>query len=61
MIDPYFQDKINLDTMYSIVKSPIYVGDYHLGGLAIGFEKKPSWWHRFWMRVCLGWIWKDRH
>lgn len=28
-------------------------------GLKFGIEKKPSAWHRFWVRVLLGWQWED--
>lgn len=44
------------------VATPIYAGGYQLGGpngLQINIQRKPSSWHRFWMRVCLGWVWVD--
>jgi len=28
-------------------------------GLKFGIEKKPSAWHRFWVRVILGWQWEE--
>lgn len=39
-----------------------YAGGYQLGGvygLRVNLCRKPSWWHRFWMRACLGWEWVD--
>lgn len=41
---------------------PTYVGYYLLGGrfgLRISFEKKPCWFHRKMMYLCLGWEWGD--
>lgn len=41
---------------------PKYVGKYCIGGeygLHISLEKKPNWWHRFWMRVCFDIRWED--
>ena len=42
--------------------SKTYVGRYCLGGttgFCIAFEKKPNWFHRTMMKVCLGWEWTD--
>jgi hypothetical protein len=42
---------------------PNYAGMYCLGGkngFCISFEKKPNWFHRTMMKVCLGWEWKDK-
>jgi hypothetical protein len=39
-----------------------YAGSYCLGGktgVCIWFEKKPNWFHRTMMKVCLGWEWID--
>jgi hypothetical protein len=39
-----------------------YIGCYCLGGktgMCISFEKKPNWFHRTMMKVCLGWEWTD--
>jgi hypothetical protein len=39
-----------------------YVGCYCLGGksgMCISFEKKPNFFHRTMMKVCLGWEWTD--
>lgn len=39
-----------------------FIGGYQVGGptgLRVNFRTKPSRWHRFWMRVCLGWTWVD--
>ena len=40
---------------------PKYVGRYCLGrkALCIAFEKKPNWFHRTMMKVCLGWKWEN--
>lgn len=41
---------------------PKYVGMYCLGdkaSLCILFEKKPNWFHRKMMKMCLGWKWTD--
>jgi len=40
---------------------PKYVGYYYFGdkALCIAFEKKPNWFHRTMMKVCLGWKWED--
>jgi hypothetical protein len=40
-----------------------YIGMYCLGGkngFCISFEKKPNWFHRTMMKVCLGWEWNDK-
>lgn len=36
-----------------------YAGCYTLGGVGIYFEKKPCWFHRQMMKLCLGFEWKD--
>lgn len=41
---------------------PKYVGGYQFGGkfgLRIMFQKKPNWFHRTMMKLCLGWEWID--
>ena len=40
---------------------PKYVGYYYLGhkALCIAFVKKPNWFHRTMMKVCLGWKWEN--
>ena len=40
---------------------PKYVGRYCLGdkALCIAFVKKPNWFHRTMMKVCLGWKWEN--
>ena len=40
-----------------------HVGYYCLGGkmgFCVAFEKKPNWFHRTMMKVCLGWKWEDK-
>jgi hypothetical protein len=54
---PNFIDA-NPNKLYAILITK-YVGSYNFGGLGISLTKRPSRWHQFWMRVCLGWIWKD--
>ena len=40
------------------------VGGYRINqgsyGIMFNFTVKPSAWHRFWCRMCLGWVWEDR-
>jgi hypothetical protein len=39
-----------------------YVGKYCIGGyggVCISFTKKPNFFHRTMMKVCLGWEWTD--
>ena len=37
-----------------------YVGFYRLGSMTIGLDKKPNWFHRFFMKICFGWTWEDQ-
>ena len=49
-------------TEYVFYTPPKYVGAYRIGGtggLHINFTKKPNWFHRYMMRMCLGWEWVD--
>lgn len=46
-------------TTYILLPQPQYAGGYSVGGLTISLTTKPSRWHRFWVRVCLGWEWRD--
>jgi hypothetical protein len=46
-----------------VITVPNYAGMYCLGGkngFCISFEKKPNFFHRTMMKVCLGWEWKDK-
>ena len=48
--------------MYTFLNIPKYVGYYRIGGeleLRIYFSKKPKWFHRKMMHICLGWEWID--
>lgn len=42
---------------------PQPVGHYRISGygcsICFHLAPKPCWWHRFWCRVFLGWIWED--
>jgi hypothetical protein len=41
---------------------PKYSGCYRIGGnygLSISIVKKPNWFHRKMMALCLGWEWID--
>ena len=38
---------------------PRVQGRYVLGSHSIRLYRKPSAWHRFWMRALLGWEWND--
>jgi len=59
---------VTVHTMGSGIEPPrlarqvTFAGGYQLGGpmgLQVNLRHKPSWWHRFWMRVCLGLTWVD--
>ena len=45
---------------FSIIK---YAGCYRIGDDGVGacfyLEKKPRWFHRKMMKLCLGWEWRD--
>ena len=48
-----------------VVTVPKIVGGYRVtpnheyGLVFFTFTKKPSWWHRMWCRLLLGWRWVD--
>ena len=47
---------------YTFHALPKYVGYYRIGGdygLRVSFTKKPIWFHRTMMKLCLGWEWTD--
>ena len=47
---------------YSFHILPKYSGSYRIGenyGLCISIVKKPNWFHRKMMALCLGWEWID--
>jgi hypothetical protein len=47
---------------YTFHAFPKYVGYYRIGGdhgLCISMVKKPIWFHRTMMKLCLGWEWTD--
>ena len=47
---------------FTFIPSKTFVGRYCLGGdtkFCIAFEKKPNWFHRTMMKVCLGWKWEN--
>ena len=53
---------INTDKKYTFYTPPKYVGYYQIGGdygLRVAFTKKPIWFHRTMMKLCLGWEWSD--
>lgn len=52
---------IEQPSSFVFIPSKTYVGHYCLGNkaLCIAFEKKPNWFHRTMMKVCLGWKWID--
>ena len=57
-----YADNVVQNNASFVFKPSKYVGCYCLGGkngFCISFEKKPNWFHRTMMRVCLGWIWTD--
>jgi hypothetical protein len=58
----YSFENYNFDEKYKFGILPKYVGSYRIGenyGLSISFEKKPNWFHRKMMKLCLGWEWRD--
>jgi hypothetical protein len=62
-VSEYADDVVQNNTSMRIFTIPNYVGAYCLGGkngFCISFEKKPNWFHRTMMKVCLGWEWKDK-
>ena len=47
---------------YSFAVLPKYSGSYKIGGdygLSISILKKPNWFHRKMVALCLGWEWQD--
>ncbi len=61
--DINFNSIIEQPPSLHVVTVPNYVGCYCLGGkngFCIAFEKKPNWFHRTMMKMCLGWEWKDK-
>jgi hypothetical protein len=61
-VSEYADNVVQNNASMCIYALPNYVGAYCLGGkngFCISFEKKPNWFHRTMMRVCLGWIWTD--
>jgi hypothetical protein len=53
----------NMDSrICSFYVPPKPSGFYRIGGnhgLSISFVKKPNWFHRKMMALCLGWEWQD--
>ena len=40
--------------------APPHVGGYAVNGFVfLRMVRRPSWWHRWWTRVLLGWAWVD--
>ena len=63
-VSEYADDVVQNNASMCISAMPNYAGMYCLGGdknvFCISFEKKPNWFHRTMMKVCLGWEWKDK-
>ena len=62
-VSEYADNVVQNNASMRIFTMPNYVGAYCLGGkngFCISFEKKPNWFHRTMMKVCLGWEWKDK-
>lgn len=49
----------NNSLAFKSITFPQYKGGYYLESYGIMFEKKPKCFHRFFMRVLLGFKWKD--
>lgn len=48
--------------MYAFLENPIYAGFYRIGGekgFCVMIPKKPNWFHRKMVYICLGWKWID--
>jgi hypothetical protein len=62
-VSEYADDVVQNNALMRIFTIPKYVGMYCLGGgknvFCISFEKKPNWFHRTMMKVCLGWEWEN--
>lgn len=46
------------------IKMPVNAGGYNISGkstpsIKFMFEKKPNWFHRFFTRLFLGWVWEN--
>lgn len=57
---PYLVDTSNQTYHFAVL--PKYSGSYRIGGnygLSISIVKKPNWFHRKMMALCLGWEWLD--
>jgi hypothetical protein len=62
-VSEYADDVVQNNASMRIFTVHNYIGMYCLGGkngFCISFEKKPNWFHRTMMKVCLGWEWKDK-
>jgi hypothetical protein len=63
-VSEYADDVVQNNTSMRIFTIPKHAGMYCLGGdknvFCISFEKKPNWFHRTMMKVCLGWKWEDK-
>ena len=47
---------------HNLFGHPKYVGGYQIGGpfgLRVNMTKKPNWFQRKMMALCLGWEWVD--
>ena len=63
LYDIDFNSTIEQPPSLHVVTVPNHIGYYCLGGnigFCIAFAKKPNWFHRTMMKVCLGWEWKDK-
>lgn len=63
LYDVNFNDPIEIPPSMQVVTVLKYVGMYCLGGkngFCVAFEKKPNWFHRTMMKVCLGWTWINK-
>lgn len=58
MSDPYESDDCAyVNTNLFLFR---YAGGYTICGcFTISIRKKPCWFHRIMMRLCLGWVWHD--
>jgi hypothetical protein len=44
---------------YTLFTPPIYAGYYDILGTRHQYTRRPSWIHRTFTRLLLGWVWHD--
>lgn len=49
---------ITTSATYSLLPRQ-YAGAYRMENVYWSLTRKPSAWHRWWVRFTLGWVWED--